>query len=473
MNKLVSDLPTSATKTERYQALNLRALDSLSAQTICNLLDELTDLVVVCVDGKIRHINKMGSALMDAESPDEILGHRFQDFICDDFASSIQDIISVMAGESNATPLRVKTMKGKMISLNIKVQFMPDLGECAHVVLGENLTAQAMMAEAMHKSEVRFRKLVNNALDLICVIDDGKINYINKAGMKFLKLESTDTIIGKSLDEFLHSDYQGILNGDVTELADEEMLFPMRFIDAQGQLLDAEVGLTLLDRTNGANYMIEAKDITAHNRAVTALRASIENLEQRVRERTQELQDEVMERRRAEEKLRHVATHDGLTDLPNRSLLMDRLKTSIARANRDQDKCAVVFIDLDGFKPINDTLGHDKGDLVLQETARRLKDCVRQTDTAARFGGDEFVIVLSDVNKAEDAIPVAEKLLQSIAEPIPFEDGEAKIGASIGIALYPDHGDNAEAVIKSADDAMYDIKAGGKNNFGFAPLPKK
>ena len=473
MNTLHTTLPSSQDETGQREALNPNILNSLSAETLGKLFDQLTDLVIVCVDGKIRHINKMGVALLDADDPEELMGLRFQDFICDDFADSIQDIISVMAGESDATPLRVRTLKSKMISLNIKVEMLSDFTDCAHVVLGENLTAQAMMAEAMHQSEVRFRKLVNNALDLICVVDKGKVNYINKAGLNMLKLESKDDIIGKPLDTFLHANYQGILDGDVTELADEELLLPMRFMDSRGNVMDAEVGLTLLDRISGTNYMIEARDITAHNRAVSALRASIENLEQRVRERTQELQDEVMERRRAEEKLRHVATHDGLTDLPNRSLLMDRLKTSIARANRSREKCAVVFIDLDGFKPINDTLGHDKGDLVLQETAKRLNACIRQTDTAARFGGDEFVIVLSDIKDKDDAVPVAEKLLSSIAEPIAFEEGEAKIGASIGIAMYPDHGEDAEAVLKSADDAMYDIKAGGKNNYGFAPLPTK
>ncbi|MEG3619992.1 diguanylate cyclase [Magnetovibrio sp. PR-2] len=471
MDTLQTTSPSSTDGEHSERSVDTPVLDRLSAETLGTLFDELSDLVVVCIDGEIRHVNKMGAALLDAGSADALLGKRFQDFICDDFADSIQDIISVMAGETDATPLRVQTLKGKMISLNIKVQFLSDLGTCAHVVLGENLTAQTMMAEAMHKSEQRFRKLVNNALDLICVVDGGKVNYINKAGLSLLKLNNKNDIIGKSLDDFLHENYQGLLDGDVTEFADEEMLMPMRFMDQQGNILDAEVSLTMLDRATGSNYMIEARDITAHNRAVTALRASIENLEQRVRERTQELQDEVMERRRAEEKLRHVATHDGLTDLPNRSLLMDRLKTSIARANRSKEKCAVVFIDLDGFKPINDTLGHDKGDLVLQETAKRLNACVRQTDTAARFGGDEFVLVLSDISHADDAIPVAEKILEILAEPIVCGDAEARIGASIGIAMYPDHGEDAEAVIKCADNAMYDIKASGKNNFGFAPLP--
>ena len=259
---------------------------------------------------------------------------------------------------------------------------------------------------------------------------------------------------------------------DIRELVAEDMLIPVRFVDISQNQIDAEIGITILDSGRGNNFMIEARDITAHNRAVTALRQSIENLEHRVVVRTRALQDEVSERRRAEEMLRHVATHDGLTDLPNRSLMMDRLDNAIARAKRNKSKCAVMFLDLDGFKPINDTLGHDKGDLVLREAATRLSECIRDSDTAARFGGDEFVLVLSDLNTAEDSVMVAKKVLRVLSEPIELSGHTAQVGASIGIALYPDHGHNAETVLKHADIAMYDVKGSGKNNYAFAPTSK-
>ena len=214
--------------------------------------------------------------------------------------------------------------------------------------------------------------------------------------------------------------------------------------------------------------MLEVRDITAHNRAVTALRQSIETLEQRVEERTRELQDEVTERRRAEQMLRHVASHDGLTDLPNRALMMDRLDNAINRARRDDRKCAVLFIDLDGFKPINDSLGHDMGDVVLRETANRLVTSIRDTDTAARFGGDEFVLILTNLEKIEDAVPVAKKVLATISKPVDLNGNTAYVGGSIGIAIYPDHAGSAEELLKQADIAMYVVKEGGKNNYAMS-----
>jgi len=433
------------------------------------MLDALSDFVCVCIDGKIRHVNTPGLAMLGADGPDALLGRTFQSLICDDFAATIEDIIAVMADETDAIPMRIKGVTGKLMSLRLKVVGLPDLGQTAHVVMGENVTRQVELTDAIHQSEARFRKLVDSALDLICVMNDGRISYINDAGMKMLKAAYADEVVGQRLETFLHADYKDIFASDIRELVAEDMLIPVRFVDISQNLIDAEIGITILDGGQGRNFMIEARDITAHNRAVTALRQSIENLERRVQERTRALQDEVTERRRAEEMLRHVATHDGLTDLPNRSLMMDRLDKAIARAKRNHSKCAVMFLDLDGFKPINDTLGHDKGDLVLRETATRLSHCIREVDTAARFGGDEFILVLSDLANAEDSVTVANKILSALSVPVDLSGHTAQVGASIGIALYPDHGHNAEAILKHADIAMYDVKVNGKNSYAFAP----
>jgi len=446
-------------------------LRDMPPTAMSNMLDALSDLVCVCVDGQIRHINKSGRAILGANCDSDIVGHAFQDLISDDLAATIDDIITVMADETDATPMRLKSLTGKLVSLRLKVVRLPDLGDKAHMILGENVTRQAELTDAIHQSEARFRKLVNSALDLICVMDSDKITYVNDAGVKMLKAPSKDDIVGRHLAEFLHDDYREILSGDIRDLVAEDMLFPVHFVDFRQGIIDAEIGVTILDSGRGTKFMIEARDITAHNTAVKALRQSIDTLEHRVEERTRELQDEVMERRRAEEMLRHVATHDGLTDLPNRSLLMDRLDNAIARAKRSANKCAVLFIDLDGFKPINDTLGHDKGDLVLRETAQRFLACTRETDTAARFGGDEFVLVLGDLNSAADAEGVAAKVLTRLGHPIDLSGQEAFVGGSIGIALYPDHGLEAEQILKQADDAMYEVKSRGKNAFALAPLP--
>lgn len=444
-------------------------IHDMSPFAVSDMLDALSDLVCVCIDGKIRHVNAPGVAILGATRQDALLGVSFQSLICDDFAATIEDVLAVMADETETTPMRVKGLGGKLESLAVRVKSLPELGERAYVVMGQNLTRQVELSEAVHQGEVRFRKLVHSALDLICVLDDGIISYVNQAGMQLLKAAYEDEIVGKSLVEFLHPDYQEILDGDITELADEDMLIPLRLRDLSQNNIDGEMGITVLENGKRVRCMIEVRDITAHNRAVNALRQSIETLEQRVQERTSALQDEVAERRRAEEMLRHVASHDGLTDLPNRSLMMDRLDKAINRAHRENKKCAVMFIDLDGFKPINDTLGHDMGDLLLREVAVRLSKAVRETDTAARFGGDEFVLVLTDLAKPEDVIPVGNKVLELLGQPVLLKGTPVHVGASIGVALYPDHGHSAEAILKQADVAMYGVKEGGKNAFALAP----
>lgn len=468
----MNDAPTppvrDTSRTAQFVSQTPNVLQEMSPVAMSGVLDSLSDLVCVCIDGKIRHVNTAGLAILDANSPEALIGLPFQSLICDDFAATIEDIIAVMADEPEATPMRIKSVSGKLLSLRIKVVSMPDLGDNTHIVMGENITRQVELTDAIQESQARFRKLVDSALDLICVMNDGLITYINDAGMKMLKAAYNDEVVGQPLETFLHANYKDIFSGDIRELVAEDMLIPVRFVDLSKNQIDAEIGITILDGGRGENFMIEARDITRHNRAVTALRQSIENLEQRVQERTRALQDEVSERRRAEEMLRHVATHDGLTDLPNRSLMMDRLDNAIARAKRNKTKCAVMFLDLDGFKPINDTLGHDNGDLVLREAAMRLTDCIRDADTAARFGGDEFVLVLSDLNTAEDSIAVANKVLRALSEPFDLSGHAAHVGASIGIAFYPDHGLNAETILKHADNAMYDVKSDGKNNYAFA-----
>lgn len=443
-------------------------IHEMSSYAVSDILDALSDFMCVCIDGNIRHVNASGIAILGATGQAELLGRPFQSLICEDFAASIDDILSVMADEPEATPMRVKGLNGKLESLSVRVKSLPDLGNHAFVVMGQNLTREVELSEAVHQGEVRFRKLVHSALDLICVLDDGIISYINQAGMRLLKAAYEDEVVGQPLRTFLHPDYQQILDGDITELADEASLIPLRLRDISQNNIDGEMGITVLENDARVRCMIEVRDITAHNRAVTALRHSIETLEQRVRERTSALQEEVAERRRAEEMLRHVASHDALTDLPNRSLMMDRLDKAINRAHRDNKKCAVMFIDLDGFKPINDTLGHDMGDVLLREVADRLTGVIRETDTAARFGGDEFVLILSDLSKDEDTVPVAEKVLGALGMPINLKGNEARIGASIGVALYPDHGLSAESLLKQADIAMYGVKESGKNAFAMA-----
>jgi diguanylate cyclase (GGDEF)-like protein/PAS domain S-box-containing protein len=169
----------------------------------------------------------------------------------------------------------------------------------------------------------------------------------------------------------------------------------------------------------------------------------------------------------AEERIRYLAYHDGLTALPNRTMFSQMLSGAIARARRGRRKLAVLFVDLDRFKNINDTLGHDRGDALLQEIGRRLRECVRDTDVVARLGGDEFVVLLEDVGEQANIGSVAGKILSAVVSPVQVEGQEFRVTASIGISVFPEDGHDEQSLMKRADIAMYRAKEEGKNHYRF------
>lgn len=171
--------------------------------------------------------------------------------------------------------------------------------------------------------------------------------------------------------------------------------------------------------------------------------------------------------KRTNEQVTELAHHDSLTGLPNRILFYDRLNQSIARARREKESIAVLYLDLDGFKLVNDTFGHDVGDALLCEAARRIRACVRVSDTVARMGGDEFTVILCNVKTANSKDRVAKKIIDAISQPFMLNGKECSVSVSIGIALYPDNGETAEQLVKIADAAMYLAKHGGRNCYRF------
>jgi diguanylate cyclase (GGDEF)-like protein len=174
--------------------------------------------------------------------------------------------------------------------------------------------------------------------------------------------------------------------------------------------------------------------------------------------------------RARERGLAHLAHHDFLTDLPNRLLFGERVDTAIVLARRHQRQAALLYLDLDGFKPINDTLGHGLGDMLLQSVTQRLVQSVRASDTICRQGGDEFVILLSEIDGPADAAASAGKLLRTLAEPHYIGGRELSLTASIGIALYPKDGREVVALLHRADSAMYEAKRRGRNQYQFFSL---
>jgi diguanylate cyclase (GGDEF)-like protein len=176
---------------------------------------------------------------------------------------------------------------------------------------------------------------------------------------------------------------------------------------------------------------------------------------------------DITQRKDEEQRLKYLATHDYLTDLPNRFLFQDRLNQSISKSLRSSSSLAILYLDLDNFKEINDAFGHSNGDKVLQQIGTTLQYVVRESDTVARIGGDEFVILLNNLGDQRNATLVAEKILQSFSVPIIIQEKEIYLSWSIGISIFPTDGQNAQFLLQAANAAMYHAKEEGKNRFSF------
>ena len=205
-------------------------------------------------------------------------------------------------------------------------------------------------------------------------------------------------------------------------------------------------------RSDGAHFPLELKTSEVHIETRRLFIASARD---------------ITVRKETEQRIMYLASHDALTDLPNRTLLQDRIQQALVQARRNHSQGAVLFIDLDRFKTINDSIGHDVGDLLLKGVAHRLVSTLRGEDTVARQGGDEFIVVLPSVNNVPDAGIVAQKLLEAMALPYQIMDKELRTSASIGIAVFPADGEDADTLLKNGDTAMYHAKEAGRNNYQF------
>ncbi|WP_198266504.1 EAL domain-containing protein [sulfur-oxidizing endosymbiont of Gigantopelta aegis] len=293
-----------------------------------------------------------------------------------------------------------------------------------------------------HEAEEAMRKLslaVEHTADSIMITDiQGLIEYVNPAFEGITGYERTEVLgktpsilkSGKLKEAFYQHMWKIILAGKV-------------FSDV------------IVNRRKDGTLYYEEKTITPQKNAQGEITHFISTGKN------------ITERMEAQQHLKYLAFHDALTGLPNRTLLKDRLEQAIPRMKWHKRNIAVMFLDLDRFKIINDTLGHNIGDLLLKETAERFEECIRQGDTVARLGGDEFAIMLNDLSSNEDVPVFAKKLIESLTQPFIIENQELFISTSIGISMFPKDGDDTQTLLKKADIAMYQAKGNGGNHFCF------
>lgn len=297
------------------------------------------------------------------------------------------------------------------------------------------------------RSEQLHRLLVNNSPDIIFMLDQhGNFSFINNKAERLLGYKRSD-LLGKHITL--------IVDADDKEKA--QYFFENTQVSNDSS---RAINIALISQTaNGDNARKRHFELTMSTFSGDDVLESDTGYRFETYGTARDISDQI----EAEEFINFQAYHDILTRLPNRALFKDRLSVAITQALRNQEKLAVMFIDLDRFKMINDSLGHTMGDRLLQSVSQRLLSCVRKGDTLSRFGGDEFTLLLPDIKTESTALQVADKMLESIKTPFDIAGHEIHIGASIGIAVYPDAGDDIEALIKNADVAMYCIKSSGKN----------
>jgi len=300
------------------------------------------------------------------------------------------------------------------------------------------LKDRAQMENAVKESEERYRLLVELSPDGIAVLLGGKFVFINPAGARFLGAPGPEQLIGTDVMDIVHPDYR-------KTAADRMQLIVQQRSSASW----VEEKFIRLD---GSEFNVEVAGVTFTYREQPAVQIMFRD---------------ITERKLVEERLERLALYDTLTGLPNRTLFYDRVNQLLSLAKRNRYVLALLYVDLDRFKTVNDSLGHEAGDLLLAEAGRRMMSCIRTADTIARMGGDEFIGICGRIVVPGDAAVVAEKIVAALSAPFHLKGQECAIGASIGISLFPHDGDDVETLVTKADTAMYRVKEGGKGGYAY------
>jgi len=406
-----------------------------------------------CGQAAIDHLAhaKFDLAIIDMRLPD-MSGSEIMDFIN---ASNADTDVIVISG-NNDIDTAIGALKRGAFDYLRKPYAREELLKTVDNVMKQRALKldNRRFAWQLENSERVYRYLVDNSPDIIYTLnEDGIFTFVN---------DQAQQLLGLSRDELIGKHYSTLVHDEDIQLA--QYVFKERRIDKRAS---RNVELRLKCRKG------QSESRTFENSLLTI---SFNSMGMYTRDHQQNNSEyfgtygvarDITERKRADELIAYQAYHDILTGLPNRILFKDRLDVAIIQSQRNETQLAVMFIDLDRFKLINDSMGHVTGDELLQQVSVRLKNCLRRGDTLARLGGDEFILFMPDLPGRQDVAEVAVKLLKSLEQPFVLGSNEARISASIGIAIYPDDGSSIDELIRHADVAMYQIKARGKNGHSF------
>jgi len=409
---------------------------------LCNIFHGIHDAILILdVSGNIISYNMKMLELIGVDMDYMSTVGSFKSISASDLNMSVADryLKEAFAGTDQSFTWQIqKAGDAEIIDIEVYLTKIDKMGEQVLLATLRDITDKKRMEDDLVNSEDRYRQLVEHSPDGIVIHRKGVIKYVNPAGAVILGGKKAEDILGLPVLDFFAEEKREYIKERLKFLYEDKQSIPL----TEGELI----------RLDGTVINVDYAAMPFDMEGKTAVQVVIRD---------------TTEKKKQDQYIRYLALHDTLTGLPNRELLSNRIAKAAQRRQRDALKNAIFYIDLDSFKPINDTLGHDAGDEALKEIATRLESSIRGSDTAARIGGDEFVILLEGVRDFGEIKVIVNRVQENINEPIVINGHEFHVGASTGISVYPDDSKNHSDLMSMADKAMYDVKATGKNRYKF------